>query len=416
MTASLGVPPALALYVAAAIGYGIARRALWHEDRCTWFDATPVMPQNSAKSVQAGVDVYAGTSGIGLFLAQAAARTGDATLRDAARGAIRQTLATIDVNVAAGPLGFYGGKAGAATAAIFAGRELGDDEPVERGRALLQKLPLASDDPDLNDLVAGTAGTLLALAVAADALGDAQLLERARDAAQILLALANRYGDGSLSWSTMRDKLADLTGFAHGSAGNAHALLALHAIAPDPSLRAVVDGAIAYERARFAPQYGNWPDYRWFGTGPREPNYPVSWCHGAVGIVRARLFAEALGFDVAGEIAIALDTIEQQALRQLADPAGDATLCHGLFGSLDALIDGARCGRTAYVPLIARCAGVAIERHHYGEVPWPSGLMSHEPIDGLMMGTAGIGHVFLRIADPALVSVLAPAPRVSAAI
>jgi lantibiotic biosynthesis protein len=407
MIAAFEFSPALALEVATGIGYGIARRALWHEDRCTWFDGTPVMPTESPKSMTLGSDVYAGASGVGLVLAQLAARTGETTLRETARGAVRQALAALDAP--GSELGFYGGKAGAATALVLAGRELADDEPVERGRAMLCELALTPQDPDQNDIVSGTAGSLVALVVASAVLGDADLLDRAREAARVLIGLGHRNDDGSLSWSTMADKLADLCGFAHGASGNAYALLALYAVERDPVLREAIDGALAYERARFSHEYGNWPDYRWFGTGPREPSYPVSWCHGAVGIVRTRLLAEALGFDVGAEIDIALDTAEQQVWRQLSDPAGDRTLCHGLFGSLDALVDGARSGRRAYATVVARCAGAAAERHHFGDAPWPSGLLSHEPIDGLMMGHAGIAHVYLRLADPSVRALLAPA-------
>jgi len=400
-------PAALALDIASGIGYGIARRALWFGDRCTWVDGTPVMPGNSPKSITVGADVYAGTSGIGLVLAQIASRTGDAILRDAAHGAVRQTLASLEKPLT--DLGFYGGKAGVAAALVLAGLELDDDEAVERGRALLHELALAADDPDQNDIIAGTAGSMLSLVVASSALGDASLLERAREGAEVLIRLAHRNENGSLSWSTMPDKLADLCGFGHGASGNAHALLALHALAPDAAFRDAAEGALAYERACFSAQYGNWPDFRWFGTGPREPSYPVSWCHGAVGIVRTRLLAEALGFDVAGEIEIALDTAEQQAWRQLSDPAGDRTLCHGLFGTLDALVDGARSGRARYATVVARCASTTAELHHFGDAPWPSGLMSHEPIDGLMMGHAGVAHVYLRLADTSVAPLLAPA-------
>ena len=36
--------------------------------------------------------------------------------------------------------------------------------------------------------------------------------------------------------------------------------------------------------------------------------------------------------------------------------------------------------------------------------------MTHEEICGLMLGNAGIGHVYLRLADPTLNSLLAPGP------
>ena len=52
----------------------------------------------------------------------------------------------------------------------------------------------------------------------------------------------------------------------------------------------------------------------------------------------------------------------------------------------------------------------ATEQFHRGERPWPSGLMTHEEICGLMLGNAGIGHVYLRLGDPTLNSLLAPSP------
>ena len=85
MTAAM-LAPQDAIEVAATIGFGIARRAVWSGERCTWFDAIPTLPtQNPATSMMAGPDVYGGTSGIGWFLAQAAARSGDALLRHTAR-------------------------------------------------------------------------------------------------------------------------------------------------------------------------------------------------------------------------------------------------------------------------------------------------------------------------------------------
>src|SRR4051812_26897703 len=104
--------PQHAIEVAATIGFGIARRALWSGDRCTWFDAIPTMPaQNPATSTTLGCDLYGGTSGIGLFLAQAATRSGDGLLRRTARGALRQAAARAGEYAAAAPHGFYRGGA-----------------------------------------------------------------------------------------------------------------------------------------------------------------------------------------------------------------------------------------------------------------------------------------------------------------
>ena len=412
MTATYEITADAALDVAERIGYGIARRALWAGERCTWLDAVPAMPgMNPATSTTSGAEPYGGTSGIGLFLAQLAARVDEPLLKKTALGALRHASARADVQETASPVGFYGGAAGTGAALILAGLELGDGASVDAGRALLLRVVLEVEHPDATDVIGGTAGTVLALAVAARALdGDEALLARAREAAAKLLARGMRDARGTLSWSTMQEKRANLTGFAHGAAGIAHALLALHALAPDPVLHEAVASAFAYERGTFDAAQGNWPDFRVMPGQPPGPAVCASaWCHGAVGIVRSRLFAENVGgFAVADEIDAALRTTALQAEMWHRDPGADFTLCHGIFGMVDALLDGVRSGRTAYAPLAAAIFAAATDRYHRAELPWPSGLMSREQIDGLMLGTAGIGHVYLRIADPSLEPILAP--------
>ena len=253
---------------------------------------------------------------------------------------------------------------------------------------------------------------MLALALASEALGgDTALLARAHDLAALVLARAERDPSKALSWNTLPDKTANLTGFAHGAAGIAHALLVLDAIDPDAALRNAAADAFAYEAATYEAAQANWPDFRVMpGQPPGPPSYLVAWCHGAAGIVRSRMFAETRDFPVAGEIDAGLGTTARYCEQWYRAPNADFTACHGVFGLLDTLLDGTRCGRTAHESLLATIVADATERFHRGERAWPSGLMSHEEISGLMLGNAGIGHVYLRLADPTLGPLLAPAP------
>jgi lantibiotic modifying enzyme len=409
------LPPQDAIEVAATIGFGIARRALWSGDRCTWFDATPTMPaQNPATSTTLGSDLYGGASGIGLFLAQAATRSGDTLLRRTARGALRQAAARAGGYAAAAPHGFYGGGAGVGCALVLAGQELGDAEAIAAGRALLLGVPIDASVPDVTDIIGGIAGTMVSLALAADALGgDAALLTRAGEFAERLVARGQRDARGTLSWHTLGDTRANLTGFAHGAAGIAHALLLLDALRPGPALRDAAAGAFAYEATTFDPAQANWPDYRLLPGQPPGPiSCAVAWCHGSPGIVRSRLFAEACGgFEVASEIEAGLGSTARYARQWYRAPNADFTACHGMFGLVDTLLDGVRSGRGVYAPLLAEIVAYATEHFHRGERPWPSGLLTHEETSGLMLGNAGIGHVYLRLGDPTLGSLLAPAPQ-----
>jgi lantibiotic modifying enzyme len=92
-------------------------------------------------------------------------------------------------------------------------------------------------------------------------------------------------------------------------------------------------------------------------------------------------------------------------------PTADFTACHGIFGLLDTLLDAVRSGRDACAAALGQIVAYATERFHRGERAWPSGLLTHEEISGLMLGNAGIGQVYLRLGDPTLGSLLAPAPR-----
>jgi hypothetical protein len=87
---------------------------------------------------------------------------------------------------------------------------------------------------------------------------------------------------------------------------------------------------------------------------------------------------------------------------------------HGVFGLIDVPLDDVRTGRDAHSAAVARIFNYPTEKIHRSERVWPSGLISHEEICGLMLGNAGIGHVYLRLADPSLGSMLAPRPRQAA--
>lgn len=400
-----------ALEVAAAIGFGIARKALWSGERCRWLEGIPVAPgQNPAVSMMCGTDVYGGTAGIGWFLAQAAARIPDALLRRTALAALRQTAARALDDLARAPHGFYGGAAGTGAVLVLAGRELDDAEAVARGREILAQVPAGTDDPGATDIISGMAGTSLAFALAAAALDqDGALVERSVDAADRLLAMGERK-PGLLSWPSIPDRRANLTGFGHGAAGMAFALLVVDSLSPQRRFRDSAAAAFAYENSVFDSGRANWPDFRIMpGYPPGEDFYPVAWCHGAGGIVRSRLLAEAAGgFGVSADLAAGLWTTAREAERWARAPGADFTLCHGVLGLADALLDSARAGGSEFGALTTAIAASAAAAFHDAERPWPSGLVTREELSGLMMGNAGIGHFYLRLADPGLDSVLAP--------
>lgn len=399
-----------AVEIAAAISFGICRDAIWSDECCTWLEPIAVTPpHNPAVSATCSPNVYGGTAGIGWVLAQAAAKTSDVLIMRTARAALRQTAARSRTLLTTVPHGFYGGAAGAAAALILAGKTIEDEQAIADGLALLLSIPPGTNDPLEMDLVSGLAGTVLALTVAGAALDkDDTLLARAGNAAETLVDCGERGQGETLSWKTMPNCAVNLLGFAHGTSGIAHALLTLSAVTREDRWKAAALDAIAYESAAFNPARGLWPDFRSLPNDRLdEPAFPVAWCHGAAGIVRCRLTAAASNINVDEDLEVGIAAVVEQSERVLHLPGADVTLCHGLLGLTDALIDCAHIAHVDHSDSIIESASLVASVFD-DELPWPSGLPSREPAHGLMLGDAGIAHVFLRLADPTRESVLAP--------
>jgi lantibiotic biosynthesis protein len=393
-----------ALETAARLGATIASDAIWYDGRCNWVggDVEERPPGSGVvltSFVALGGDLYGGTAGVGLFLAELATATADEHLRRTALGASAHALARSDEL----PIGLYAGRLGTALAAARAARLLGAEE-LREGAARLLDVPRSwwrgSDD---FDLISGAAGSIVALLALAPLLDRPDLLERAAALGEGLVGSARRSERG-WSWPSPTTPGAhDLTGLSHGAAGAAYALLELHAATGDESFRAAADHAFAYERSWFDPEHENWPDLREERravSGRRPLTYTALWCHGAAGIALTRLRASKLlrHEPYRDEAAVAVRTTARLVESWLAS-GGNFSLCHGLAGNAEVLLEG---GETE---LAHRIALEGIERYGNGGLPWPCGAADGQT-PSLFLGLAGIGRFYLRLFDQALPSIL----------
>ncbi|HEX2462066.1 MAG TPA: lanthionine synthetase LanC family protein [Vicinamibacterales bacterium] len=397
------------------IGWQICREAHWSGSRCNWMGATSD-DSGRAACEALGPHLYAGSSGVAWFLAELHAATGDPTTRKTAVGAIEQALWQSKGIAASDHLGLFVGCSGIALAAARAGTILGEDRLLSRARELAHGLPTASDAVVQADHISGAAGAIAALLSLYHALGDDFLLEKAVALGEILVERAVRT-TRHWSWTTTNEHgEANLTGFSHGAAGIGCALMDLSRAARDARYRQAAERGFDYERRWFLPSARNWSDLRGVPRrGGRRHAPPGShvWCHGAPGIALSRLRA----FEITSEprwkheAVIALETTYALTERALHAGSMSFSLCHGLGGNAEILRFGEVMLPSQFSagPLIEDVAAAGIERHANGGTPWPCGALGTTP--SLMVGLAGIGYFYLRLANPKLPSILFVQPE-----
>ena len=270
------------------------------------------------------VDLYGGIGGIGLFLAalaQVSAKEADRNLALAAFQTIREVCQQDQAcNSLAARVGI-GGASGLGSviyALVRGGELLGEDGLLADARRLADLItPDRIRSDRAYDVVAGSAGAILGLKALYDSCGDDAVLGPMVDCGQYLLERRTRGQQqaGPRAWATMDNIM--LTGFSHGAAGIAYALLRLYQATKDSSFAAAAAEAMAYERSLFSAAAGNWPDLRSSIDGKdRQLSYATAWCHGAAGIGLARLGGLPIQEtpEVLAEIEVALKTMGKLGL------------------------------------------------------------------------------------------------------
>jgi lantibiotic modifying enzyme len=415
------------------VGQQLCLDAYWDRDQrlCNWMGRTPIeainidgplIPTTSA----IGPDLYGGSTGIALFLAHLFALTSDEIYRRTALGAIRRSLREITRTEAIGKwpiLSVFSGCAGIAYAAARIAALTTQSDLYEQAATLLERVQNSINEPHLLDIIGGNAGAILAFLRLDE-------MTSGKNYRNVAIALGEELCQSAIRkdtiWTWDAEKVAGkgvgnvfLTGFAHGAAGIGLALLELYARTHRAEFLQGGRAAFAYEDACYSPEHRNWPDLRPFdSTIPRSARYNIAWCHGAAGIALARLCAVRLDPERAenhsaiADIAVTSTREAVEKSRQIA--RYDSTLCHGLGGLLEVLWTSAQLKGSreeqVYVMTVAR----ELVENYARLGDWPSGLPSSGPNPSLMIGTAGVGYLLLRLYKPqAVPSILVLGPNTS---
>jgi len=365
----------------------------------TWVSRHP------ATSGMPGRDVNAGAAGTLLAIVGSALVLDDA----GARPLIESAAAWLDAEPRLeGPLlgGLYVGEGGVVTALLRAGRFLGDDALVES--ALRRSSDIAALPHGSPDLFNGTAGRLRAHLWLAQATGDRDALDAALAAGHHLVATADRPAAGRATWTVLPEfGGGQQLGYAHGAAGIADTLLdlaehtgddALLATALD-SARWIIDQATPHSNGAvsFPSEFG-------------ERDWAPLWCHGAVGIGRLLVHLHRSGHLAADDhwLLRATGVAATRHGRTLGP-----VVCHGIAGSIDHLLDLHQIDPSGdHLREAWSLVELLREFHVEGHDGHLRTLSDHPGVTtpDLTVGYAGIAGVWLRLADPALPTLLTGQP------
>jgi type 2 lantibiotic biosynthesis protein LanM len=401
--------------LASAVGKRLEELALQNETGAYWLGVSP-LDESTWGLFPSGPDLYAGTSGMALFLAYLGAITGEPSqtlLANRAltslRAQVRESLAIAEDdhgrNLSLRTVGAFEGVGSVIYLLTNLGVLWGAPELLHEAEDLVERLPALITRDQHCDVIYGSAGCILTLLALGSVRPSPRILDVAILCGDHLRATAQPMRRGT-AWTTLEGQ-PPLGGFSHGTAGIAFSLLQLAARSGQERFRQTAVEALAYDRSLLVPELNNWADLRVFASRkpkPDEARQPasestqksmVAWCHGAPGIGLGRLGAlhELDDAQIRDEIDIALSATTQYGF------AGNHSLCHGGLGNVELLLTAARVlGRPEDHEALERATTLVV-----GSIQsngWVTGVPLGVETPGFMTGLAGIGYELLRLAEP----------------
>lgn len=386
-TAATSMESAEFMRLACEIGDALVNDAIENGDVAYWVSTHPIVGGLPSR------DLYAGSAGIALFLCALYDATKHPPYLETALRCGRW-LATTKPGVpseVAMP-GLFFGDCGPGLLYLRLYLSTGDVNWLSRAISVSEdvaKMPAHSPD-----LLTGAAGTgLFHLALWRVSRDETHLNRAFREAYTLLKIRASAQptwvipsGHESLSGN-------EYIGFAHGSAGIGYFLAECCLAGGGRELvkacTELADWIIGLARPCLADGSG----FTWAPTLHAESR-PINWCHGSAGIAKFLLKVHEMSSNVEHVQAA------ERAGNLLAFGAqwNGTTQCHGLAGNAETLVDiSQHVGSDVYLAAARRLGENLVS--YRTEMGWPSeNRLTITP--DLMVGQAGIGATFLRLARP----------------
>ncbi|MGK7904134.1 MAG: type 2 lanthipeptide synthetase LanM family protein [Hormoscilla sp.] len=373
---------------ASAIGDQLELLALRSEEEATWMGLTLAGGYHGTLAPLTWT-LYDGLPGMALFLAYLGAIAGEERYTKLARSAMSALEPQIKEGEALIPtIGGFSGWGGVIYTLTHLSILWSQPELLAQAVQLVENVNRLIAKDACFDIIAGAAGCIASLLALYRCAPDEKVLATAMACGDHLLSQGKPQNEG-ICW-VRNDGNFPTTGFAHGGAGIAWALLELAAVTNCDRFREGASAAIAYERSQLA--------------GGENLTYPPIWCNGISGIGLGRLHS--------------LKYMDDAQTRREINTAVNATLergfglnhclCHGDLGNLELLRSAGEIIPFTENQIDRLTATIVESMNKHG---WLCGTLLGVETPGLMIGLAGIGYGLLRLASPDRVpSVLLLAP------
>ncbi|HEX7331906.1 MAG TPA: type 2 lanthipeptide synthetase LanM family protein [Pyrinomonadaceae bacterium] len=402
------------LAAACAIGDRLEQLALQDDDGAMWIGLT-LMNERTWSLQPLGADLYNGVPGVALFLAQLGSISGNeryTLLAEKALETVRRQIVRGKESFSS--LGAFSGWGGLVYTLTQLGVLWRRPSLLSEAEELVEVIADGVERDEFSDVLSGAAGAIVALRGLYQHAPSARILSVATACGDRLLARAQKFERG-IGWPSLIAPDVPLTGFSHGAAGIAWALLQLNELTGDIRFREAALSGMEYERSLFSPEIDNWRDLRQLDNSENgsSGSFITAWCHGAPGVGLGRLHSlkQVDDAEIRSEIKSAIKNTLAHGFGQ------NHSLCHGDLGNLEFLSQAAEILSDAelQVQVESRAASVLESMKQHG---WLCGVPLSVETPGLMTGLAGIGYGLLRLLEPSSVPsvlVLAPSGQTSSA-
>jgi type 2 lantibiotic biosynthesis protein LanM len=272
---------------ASRIGQRVSDLAFRREGEAGWIGLS-ALDESNWSCQELGLNLYDGLPGVILFLAQLADITQEQQYRELAKEGFATLRRTIRLGLGRmTTVGAFDGWGGVIYAMARIAPLWEDPSLLDEAEQIVAHLPNLMENAHL-DVVSGSAGclgSLFALHQARSSMGMNcdRTLSTAIEFGEHLLAHAGKVEVG-LAWQTHLHA-GPLTGFSHGAAGIAWALLRLSSLTGEERFRTAGIEGIGYEQSLFSVADENWQDLRTFGADPPlEPVFSLTGAKGRLGL------------------------------------------------------------------------------------------------------------------------------------